>query len=376
MALARSVDAIAAVDEMLRSQLTLRTSAATVAVGRPESAATQGERRLNLFLYQTDIDGHLRHQPIDPGQRPPIWLQLRYLLTAFDTAGDSDSVAAHGLLGEGLLALAELNFLRPTVPELNDNPEPLKITFDHGDVDLLSKIMQGSEEAYRMSAAFSLRPVPIFATAPPSYAPAVRTIGPPGAEGVVVLPNLGPRLDRVAPADFEGGDVLTLTGSGIGGTDVEVCFNDVCLPPDLATDTQVTITVPVPPATAPGPGAQAIAVVRVLPSGRRFSSNAVVGRLRPTLLGAAAGALTPSGPNLFGDLTLTGERLGGPDDDIFVAFYRAGEVARMLPASGIAAQNSLNVPVLEDDAIPPGSYRIILRVNAVQAANAPEVSWA
>ena len=48
----------------------------------------------------------------------------------------------------------------------------------------------------------------------------------------------------------------------------------------------------------------------------------------------------------------------------------------MLPASGIAAQNSLNVPVLEDDAIPPGSYRIILRVNAVQAANAPEVSWA
>jgi hypothetical protein len=101
----------------------------------------------------------------------------------------------------------------------------------------------------------------------------------------------------------------------------------------------------------------------------------VVGRLRPTLVGAAAGALTPSGPNLFGDLTLTGERLGGPDDDIFVAFYREGEVARMLPASGIAAQNSLIVPVVEDDAIPPGSYRIILRVNAVQAANAPEVSW-
>jgi hypothetical protein len=375
MALARSVEAIAAVDELLRNQLTLRTSAATVAVGRPESAATQGEHRLNLFLYQTDIDGHLRHQPIDQGQRPPIWLQLRYLLTAFDSAGDSDSVAAHRLLGEGLLALAELNFLRPTVPELNDNPEPLKITFDHGDVDLLSKIMQGSEEAYRMSAAFSLRPVAIFSTEPPGYAPAVRTIGPPGAEGVVVLPNLGPRLDRVVPADFEGGDVLTLTGSGVGGTDVEVCFNDVCLTPDLATDTQVTITVPDPPATAPGPGAQAITVVRILPSGRRFSSNAVVGRLRPTLVGAAAGALTPSGLNLFGDLTLTGERLGGPDDDIFVAFYRDGEVARMLPASGIAAQNSLIVPVVEDDAIPPGSYRIILRVNAVQAANAPEVSW-
>ena len=65
-------------------------------------------------------------------------------------------------------ALHELSFLRldPLVaPDvrlaLENNPEPLKLTFDESSAELLSKIMQGTDERYRLSVAFQVRPVMI-----------------------------------------------------------------------------------------------------------------------------------------------------------------------------------------------------------------------
>jgi hypothetical protein len=79
--------------------------------------------------------------------------------------------------------------------------------------------------------------------------------------------------------------------------------------------------------------------------------------------------------NFHGNLTLTGNRLGGPTDTIFVAFWRDGDVALMVEATGVAAQNSLTVTVQLEDALPPGIYRIILRSNGAQARVTPEVDW-
>src|SRR5688572_1681983 len=141
MALSDSKTAIGAVSELLRGQLIARTAATTVDVGRPETAAGGSGPKFNLFLYQVAVDGFLRHQPLDEGQQPPLWLVLHYLLTAFDTGSESDSINAHNLLGDGMLALQELNFLYPTVVALSENPEPLKITLDSADVELLSNIM-------------------------------------------------------------------------------------------------------------------------------------------------------------------------------------------------------------------------------------------
>ena len=36
-------------------------------------------------------------------------------------------------------------------------PEPLKLSFDGAGVDLLSKVMQGTDERYRLSMAFQVR---------------------------------------------------------------------------------------------------------------------------------------------------------------------------------------------------------------------------
>lgn len=360
---------------MLRAQLTARTSVGTIDVGRVEAATTTDGPKFNLFLYQIDVDGHLRNTPLDAGQRAPIWLALRYLITAFDIDRDSDSVEAHRLLGEGMLALEELNYQRPAALALADNPEPLKITFDDGDVELLSKVMQGTDERYRVSAAFQVRPVMIAPGAPPSYAPLVLSVGQPANEGVLVLPSLGAVLTEVEPETIEAGATLTLRGEGLSSAIQWVCLGTSQFPVTGAPDGALVTTIP--GSTGLSPGSYPVTVARELPSGRLFASNARTVTLQPTLATAAPVLpLTNDGSgNFHGDLTLTGNRLGGPTDTLFVAFWRDGDVALMLEAVGVAAQNTVTVTVPLEAALPPGAYRIILRANGAQAAVTPEVDW-
>lgn len=375
MALADSRSAIGAVGQMLQAQLAGSTSVGIIDVGRVEDAAASDGPKFNLFLYQVNIDGYLRNTPLDAGQRPPVWLALHYLLTAFDVGRDSDSVDAHNLLGEGMLALEELNYQRPTSAALADNPEPLKITFDPSDVELLSKVMQGTDERYRVSTAFQVRPIMIAPSKPPSYAPLALSVGPPADEGVVVIPSLGPVLTDVEPEGFEAGDTLTLRGEGLTSAITVVCLGDTRFPVTGAPAAAVKTVIPAD--TGLSPGTYAATVARELPSGRLHGSNALAATLRPTL--ATASPVLPltddGGGNFHGDLALTGTRLGGPDDAIFVAFWRNGDTALMLEATGVATQDSLTVTVPLEDALPFGPYRIILRANGAQAQATPEVDW-
>ncbi|MGH8265243.1 MAG: Pvc16 family protein, partial [Steroidobacteraceae bacterium] len=329
------------------------------------------------FLYQVGFDAHLRNVSLDDGQPAPLWTQLHYLITAFDASRDSDSVDAHKLLGRGLTALQVLNYMRPNPASaldapLVDNPEPLKVTFDSADVELLSKVMQGTDEKYRVSAAFQVRPVMLMSDSPPSYAPVVLSVGPPASPGVVVLPSLGPRLDKLDVEKFEAGATLALTGQDLSSA-TQVCFNNTCFPAKSAGG---DLTVDLPAATVLSPGSYGVTAVRILPSGRRFSSNALLGHLLPTLTGATVGPLTAApGGKLHGDVTLAGARLGGVDDNIFVALYRNGVCAVLLEGKGAVAQNTLTVTVTPEQALAPGSYLVILRVNGEQALKSPALNW-
>jgi hypothetical protein len=373
MALSASNEAIGAVSEAVRSQLALRTSL-LVTVSRPDTAALGDDLpKLNLFLYQLEFDPHLKNHSLDEGQPAPLWLVLRYLLTAYDGSRDSDTTAAHRLLGRGLAALQEMAYLSPIVPALLDNPEPLKLTFEACDVDLLSKIMQGSDEKYRLAAAFQVRPVLIAPDVLPSYAPAVLSVGPPGAEGVVVLPTLGPRLHKITPPRFEAGATIELTGDDINTNIETVYVGALALPVTSAREGAVQARIPATPSISAGD--HAVMVARRLPSGRELTSNLMAATLQPTLAGAAVGALSPSGPNLFGAVTLSGQRLGGPDDAIFVAFYRNGAVVLNLEVADGAAQTTLVANVDSAHALAPGTYYLILRVNGAQARHTPPVEW-
>ena len=375
MPLAETRNAIGVLTRLLAQQITSRTDATTVDVGRPEQSAQFGDigPKLNLFLYGFKHDEHLRNTQLDYGQEAPIWLCLKFLMSAVDSNRETDSSEAHDLLGQGMLALRDVSMQTPSELALLDNPEPIKITFDNSEVELLSSIMQGADERYRIAAAFEVRPIMLTEVAGDGGAPLVLSVGPATDPGVLVLPTLGPRLDEVEPESFEQGEAISLIGGDLAADTVEVCFGATCIaiPPADVSNRRVDLTLP-PGLSA---GSHAVTVRKTLPNGRLQSSNVALGRLRPTVQNAAPGALTPSGPNLFGDLTINGERLGGLEDSIFVGFYRDGEVALLLEAAGTAPQTSLTISVSSGEALAPGTYRIILRVNGEQALNAAQVNW-
>src|SRR5258705_13090 len=111
MPLAATGAAIGAVSQLLHDHLVADLPAlGDVTVGRPQLAAGANNSRLNLFLYEVQFDAHLKNIALEEDGPPPLWLALRYLLTAFDDMGESDTIDAHTLLGDGIRSLQAVNF--------------------------------------------------------------------------------------------------------------------------------------------------------------------------------------------------------------------------------------------------------------------------
>ncbi len=382
MALADSVGAVGAATQLLQEHLLARMF--EVSVGKPEDAAENNTNaKLNLFLYEIGFDPYMRNTSLRDGQPPPLWLVLKYLLTAFDADENSDTAAAHALLGRGVSALHELSFLplvAPSTIALENNPEPLKLTFDESTVDLISKIMQGTDERYRLSVAFQVRPVMIVPPSAPrssllvgiDYTPPQTIIGEDGIQ-IDVRPSLGPSLERIEPQRFEAGAQLTLFGNDLNSADLEAVLGDVVLTIVERHPDRLVVTVegnpggPIAAGTALSAGEIPLIVRRRLPSTRTRSSNLLAARLLPTLNTAAIVA---------GDLVLTGFLLGDEADDVVVSFYRE--------ADGVTVQSIDTVVAVPDQqtltvtgaaaAVPGGSYRVILQVNNQQARFSPSVT--
>jgi hypothetical protein len=398
MALADSGRAIGAVTRLLQTHLIRH--AFGVSIGPPNTAAGDNSvtNKLNLFLYQTDFDASLRNVALLEEQPAPLWMCLHFLITAFDDDNLSDSASAHELLGRGLSALHELNYLRLDAglsadirSALENNPEPLKITFEETSADLLSKLMQGSEEHYRLSVSFQVRPIMIVPEVPPSVALLVGidyTQAPPeiiGLDGVglAVLAGMGPRLSEVEPVAFEPGAAFALSGEELHLSGLECLMDGVPLEvtsqapdrvealadgPFTAPDTEGPIVAGI----ALSAGEHALLVRQLMPNNRYRSSNLLTARLLPVL---------DSANLVAGTLNLTGLLLGTADDDILVAFYRDGATVRVfdtaVPGPG---QKQLSLAGVVADAGPglftAGDYRVVLLVNGQQARMSPTVTVA
>jgi hypothetical protein len=387
MALADSGRAIGAVTRLLQDHLIRRGF--EVSVGKPEEAAANNTNaKLNLFLYETGFDASLKNVRLHPNEPEPLWLALKYLLTAFDANEDSDSPAAHELIGRGISALHELNFLALDALvaadvrlALENNPEPLKLTFDETTAELISKIMQGTDERYRFSVAFQVRPVMIVPGVEPRYSLLVGvdyTTAPEtiiGERGVHidVLATLGPSLDRVEPARFETGAQIEIFGDDLGA-DLEPVLGDTVLTIVAQRPDRLTVTVegdpggnpqgPIASGTAISAGEHPLLVRRRLSPTRTRASNLLVARLIPTVSSASLAA---------GTLTLTGFLLGTDSDDIVVAFYQDGRTVRRFDvATPSLNQQTLAVPGIAG-AVPAGTYRAVVLVNGQQANASPTV---
>lgn len=391
MALANTSKAMGAVTRTLRERLTAALGSAVdlVTVGRPEPPANpQNLARLNIFLYEVHLDECLRNQSLDEGQPPPLWLVLRYLITAFDGSGDSDSEDAHEILGAGMRALHDINFLQPTSgasPPLQDNPNELKVTFDAASVDLLSKLMQGPDMKYRCSAAFQVRPVLIAPSPPPSYSQLVGIdytaggviIGEKGVH-VDVEPSLGPILVSVTPAKFEPGAALHIEGTDLNLEGLTVQMAGISLPITGRSFSAIDCTVPlfINAGNVLSAGSLPITAVQTI-FGHSFSSNVVTGGLLPHLDTVTPSAVTPINPSPGAPVTavldMTGTLLGTPSDAVFLGLSANGKLIRLFDqfTRPTADQTTLRLTIPTEGAVPKGSYRVILRVNGQQALNSP-----
>jgi hypothetical protein len=127
-------------------------------------------------------------------------------------------------------------------------------------------------------------------------------------------------------------------------------------------------------------GSHPLALVRTLPSGRERSSNLFVVGLLPEVeqVTRAAPTVTPATadrPELItATINLRGQLLGSDTDDIFVALYREGRVVAVFDdvkdqTGNPAPQTRKRVKV--DPPLPTGEYRVIVRVNGMQARQSP-----
>lgn len=404
MALADTSRAIGAVSLALKERID-SISGISVSLGRPSQPATTNPH-LNLFLYEVSFDPYLKNTPLNDGEKPPLWVVLKYLLTAFEAAEDSDSEKAHEHLGAALRAVNTDDLLRleglsaPTIEALSPNPSALHVTFDESPPDLVAKLMQGPDDKVRLSACFQVRPVMIAAAEPGAYSLLVGidySIPVPAPTepyvGLDVIPSMGPFISEVSPRGFEVGEEVTIRGTDMHLSNLSVSLGAATLPIIMQRPDELRFRVERANIESSGisAGSHPLNVVlRLTGTGKKRKSNTVLGNLVPTVATAVESAITvinqpaPNPDTAHCTIDLTGNLLGNNDDDTILALYRNGEVFRMFdvftpipllppPAPG-QLDRQLVMPASGD--VPVGTYNVILIVNGQQAPQSPTITLA
>ncbi|HUR63694.1 MAG TPA: Pvc16 family protein [Candidatus Thermoplasmatota archaeon] len=305
---------------------------------RPDKADEPAEDpRINLFLYRVTENVFLKNQEIpghgSPGAygRPPLSLNLHYLLTPHGTDGTGETyteLPGHILLGSAMRVLHDHPVvteatLRVTDPvgdaildrSLHGQFERIKVTLEPLEMEDLTKVFTALTAPYRLCASYVATVVQIESTRQRSFPRPVRE--PPAGPQVAVLPFRSPTIEEVRVrregdppgqerpyAHARVGDTLVLLGSGFASTSTRVAFGALRVAPSMLRETRIEVALPDDPALQPGARDVAVVVGAQGPSAPGFRSNAAAFLLAPRLLGAARQPTTQ--PR---SLLLTGRRL-------------------------------------------------------------------
>ena len=210
--------------------------------------------QLNLFLYQTVLNGAWRNQPmpgrVRPGERgaPPLALNLHYLVTAYGRGGADDEAISHRVLGGAMSVLhdhpqLERGEIAIALPnnDLGDQFERVKITPLPISIEELSKLWTVFQTNYRVSAAYEVTVILIDSHAPVKAALPVLKRGEED-RGPAASASLPPLLRSVLPPRSQSaarlGEDIVLTGERFVGP-ITVRFSSFRLknPVELAAQT-------------------------------------------------------------------------------------------------------------------------------------------
>jgi hypothetical protein len=368
---------------------------------RPLDKASQSVQRdrLNLFLYQTALNGAWRNTDMPlrtGGGHPPLALDLSYLLSAFsDSLDDHRShqllgramrlLHDHALLGrEEIKTALELSELHAQIDRIRIVPVPMSL-------EELSKLWTAFQTQYRLSAAYQVSVVLIESRRPPSSPlPVLRR----GAEdqGVTAVASPGPTLHEARPPvplpSARLGDDITLVGANLSGAESLVRFANPHLEapvtrPPAAGGTPETLKVTFGDAQEAGllarwvPGFYTVSLVVTRANLPSWTTNEVPLGLAPRItvspLTAAPGdvGLTITArPRIRNDqrvlLLVSGIEAGAPPGTPMFAAQLA-PVTRTTPADeGEPTTLTFMVPALKR-----GTYTVRLRVDGVDSIPLP-----
>lgn len=364
-----------------------------ITVVTPDEDDDTSTPRINLFLYRVTENGTYKNQEI-PGHghpaaygRPPLSLDLHYLITAYGTSEEtdgefSDETVAQWLLGSAMRVLHDYPIITEDLETSEGDPvldvsllgqfERVKLYLEPLSLDDVTKIWTALTLPYRLSAAYVVSVVQIESQGPRRYPKPVGEL-PDAGPRVTVVTYAAPKIDQVRvrrqelPADARPstvpyariGDTLVLIGTGFVKDETEVRIGTVTASPKA--DPAVTVQrmeVGIPDEDELQPGAQPVRAFREVmlgdpPEARPgFYSNLSVFMLVPRVanVSVAAGTVTITGTRLFQEnrpcQTIIGDEIIESDD------YTS------------ASPTSISFPL---PALDPDTYAVRVRVNGAES---------
>lgn len=356
--------------------------AVSVSVAPPDVAVTTiAGKRVNLFLYKIDENAQLKNMDLpgrgSPGAygRPPLALDLHYLLTAFGET-EEDQIETQQILGEAMRVMHDFAIILGNDvldPDLQNEREQVKLYLEPLSLEELSKIWSATTRPYRTSVGYLVTVIQIESKQPRKYptpvgeppvgGPRIKavTFRAPHIASIFVIRHDDPDKRERTVAYARIGDTLVLRGSGFTSDGLRVLLGDVDATPGVTAIDSARIAVKVPDDAALQPGPTRVVVQNDLMLGdpetahRGFSSNVAVFVLVPevttlTKLGGVPPILRVEGTRLF-DAHLDSLTLVGTS--IFAAkSYTVGETAKL---------------EFELAGVPNGAHAVRVRVNGAES---------
>lgn len=348
-----SYEALGGVSRSLRSLLQDRMEIPTlpsgftqvpVTIGTPVEDDDTSVPRINLFLYRVTENRFYKNQEI-PGHghgasygRPPLSLDLHYLVTPYGTTKESDAQFSDETLAQWILGSAMRVFHDHSIitedlenaggvsildPSLLGEFERVKLCLEPLTLEDVTKVWTALTLPFRLSAAYSVSVVQIESQGPRRYPKVVGELPDAGPRVKVVTLN-PPKINQIRfrrqelPADARPslvpfariGDRLVVLGTGFVKEETVVRIGPVDVEPEA--DPRLTnerLEVEIPDDADLQPGAQPVRVYREIelsePPEKHtgFKSNVTVVMLVPRVVSAtvAGGTVTVEGSRLFNE---------------------------------------------------------------------------
>lgn len=368
-----------------------------ITIGTPRSEQDNEESRINLFLYRIEENCHLKNQEIPghghPGDfgRPPLSLDLYYLITAYGSKTDgtafADETWAQFLLGSAMQVLHEYSIIDERLIEVNDPGHPpilhpslrgqferVKLYLEPLSLEDLSKVWTALTLPYRLSVAYKVSVVQIESLRPKHLALPVMDISREESSRVHVVPFRQPQISSIEPIMAKSGQRLTIKGLNLGSA-VEAKIGRLSLTAVVLANGSIWVTLPAEPYPADSPvpmearlraGPQSLQVVAEIPTmpGRRFSSNLAAFMLAPEITGVEQ---PPGGSGSIIHVSFIPAFRPGDRAQLFIG--DVGIEAQPLPDM-VKSSHELDflLPSLPEEKLEAGTYPLRLRINGAESS--------